>query len=265
MYSIAAHKSSAIEPLIAFYHSTKNVNGKAGAILTLHLIGIESTIIGRFKEKFRNAAARNALLDLTSDTTNLSLIIALLARDPWKSDLPFLVDMLRKHNNLELVNALFRYTEKCFPFRDNISADLDTLEVYIKTLAGISRVGKLSVFYDESKWVIEKYDKTENKIVQWIPFSSGRVFWEFELAEDNFSAVSAFFPCDIDTYKSGSCQQFNDLIYNLFRLPDEKVSVFSYCDLQDRFHHYIDGNKMIICTSDITRLRWLTFFNKEQL
>jgi hypothetical protein len=61
MYSIAAYKDSAIEPLVEHFQSTKSENGKYGAICTLHLIGIESSIAGRFIEKFKNKNAREAL------------------------------------------------------------------------------------------------------------------------------------------------------------------------------------------------------------
>ena len=62
MYSIAARGDSAIQSLINVLQSSSNSYAKYGAIYCLHLIGINSTIEGRFYEKFVSPKARTALL-----------------------------------------------------------------------------------------------------------------------------------------------------------------------------------------------------------
>jgi len=68
MYSIAAHNDAAIPPLLELIEQTKNPKAAYGAVLTIHLIGIERTVKGRFYEEFKNKKARAALLSRSASS-----------------------------------------------------------------------------------------------------------------------------------------------------------------------------------------------------
>lgn len=108
MYSIAAHGEAAIEPLMQFMNTVATPQGKYGVVCTLHLIGINSIVAGRFYEEFTSKKARQALLSLLSYSELAPSIIRLLMRDPWQSDVPAYFDLLAKpsENSWVLVNAM---------------------------------------------------------------------------------------------------------------------------------------------------------------
>ena len=86
MYSIAAHGDDAIYPLLSFIKKAKSNRAKYGAILSLHLIGIDRKIAGRFYEEFKkygvtgisNASLRISDIALIGPYTNDSGIVAAL-------------------------------------------------------------------------------------------------------------------------------------------------------------------------------------------
>jgi hypothetical protein len=75
MFSIAARGDSAIGPLVKVVETSTDQKARLGAICTLHLIGIDRKIRGRFVEAFVDAKARNALL---SDRNNEIVRVRLL-------------------------------------------------------------------------------------------------------------------------------------------------------------------------------------------
>lgn len=125
MFSIAARGDNAINELIDFFHTTKSKNGKIGAIYTIHLIGINRTIVGRTSEKFLNPLARKALLNLLNEENLNSIerkkvgfmeestlsyqIMELLSRDPWPSDIPYLFDLLEKKTDEEIIWPILNF------------------------------------------------------------------------------------------------------------------------------------------------------------
>src|SRR5262249_27795033 len=88
MFSIAARAADAIQPLLNVLKRPSPDGEKEGALLCLHLIGIDRRIAGRFSENFVNPKARNALLDALRDTSIQVYVMRLLERDPWQSDIP---------------------------------------------------------------------------------------------------------------------------------------------------------------------------------
>jgi hypothetical protein len=88
MFSIAARGDSAIGPLVKVVETSSNQKARLGAIYTLHLIGINRKIIGRFVEAFVDANARKALLSLLKYDDLQPTIMELLIRDPWKTEVP---------------------------------------------------------------------------------------------------------------------------------------------------------------------------------
>ena len=266
MFSIAAYKDKAIQPLTDYFNSTNSDQGKTGVIYSLHLIGIDGKIAGRFYEQFTDSNARKALLNLANNKAYTSLIASLLARDPWKSDLPTLSKLLKDDStNLELINILFRYTKDDFPFRQNISTSLDTINIFLQDSTGISKIGKLVTVYREKKGEDgNKGNNMKNLIIQWNGIT-GRVFRKLIIIQSEIKKVQDYFFCDKSQLEKSKCAVLNDLLYDLFQLSTDKVSVFSYDDSRDIFFHYVDNNNLIICTAQQARLKWLDYLKSKNL
>ncbi|HVV54346.1 MAG TPA: hypothetical protein VHC47_03420, partial [Mucilaginibacter sp.] len=135
MYSIAHYKNQAIPALVNFIDTAKNKNARLGGLLTLHLIGINSKIAGRFVEDFSNKNARLALLRYLDDKSLHSTVVSLLMRDPWLSDLPSLMDYLSKpgRDYSKVLNALQRYEFDEKPLRQKITDTIFDRTFSIKT------------------------------------------------------------------------------------------------------------------------------------
>lgn len=263
MYSIAAYKDKAIQPLLDLYSTTNTRNGKYGVIYTLHLIGIDSRITGRFSEEFVDTNARVALLQLAKDAKYRSTAISLLARDPWKSDLPTLARLLQENYNKTLVNALFRYTGGDSPFRQDIPPSLNNIQVYIEDTKGVFKIGELKTFYTENQQSnSDKGNAIENAVVQ-IDLPNGRVFRKFHAYGPNMKISQSYFKCDAAKLADGNCTEVNDVLDDLFMASFHKVSPFSFCDFDDAYHHYFNGTDFVICTDAVTRLRWLDYLKKK--
>lgn len=133
MFSIAAHGDEAIPRLVEFFRTAKSEAGKSGAIYTLHLIGINRTIVGRFSEKFVNPKAREALLSLLPDKQYAYWIMELLMRDPWQSDVPRLFEVLSKETDDDIaypvINALKRYDIKGLSLINEIPDTISDLNI----------------------------------------------------------------------------------------------------------------------------------------
>ncbi len=237
MYSIAAHKNEAIQPLLNFIKHSKSNKSKLGAIYCLHLIGIDSKIVGRFNEEFVNPKARQALLSLIYQPELTDLVVSLLARDPWQTDLPILIHYLKYYPlNLKLINSLFRYEKSKAPFRQDIKENIDKLPVFLKDSAGLHRIG------------------TYNGITKKFHASS----WSYSILESNFKCTSFHI-------SNGTCEDLQNKLYDFTLLSKEKVSIYSYCDLtRDNFHHFVvKGRILVICTPNQTLKRWRLFYDNK--
>lgn len=111
MFSIANYKDKALKPLIRYINNTDSLKSKLGALYTIHLIGINSKVAGRQYEEFKDTLARNAILSFIDDPLLHRDVIRLLRRDPWPSDIPFLIDYLSKPDRdyQFVIDALRRY------------------------------------------------------------------------------------------------------------------------------------------------------------
>jgi hypothetical protein len=94
MFSIAARGDSCIQPLLDLIEANPDSYVTYGAVYTLHLLGIDRRIAGRFYEEFTNVKARKALLSLLKYPNLHEQVVALLVRDPWVSDIPVLIQRL---------------------------------------------------------------------------------------------------------------------------------------------------------------------------
>lgn len=135
MYSIANYKDKAIQSLINFIDTSKNKYARIGGLYTLHLIGINSTIVGRFIEDFSNSKARTALLRYLNEKDLNRTVTLLLMRDPWLSDLPELIKCLETENKdgSNILNALYRYTFEGKPINQKITDTIFAKEFKVAT------------------------------------------------------------------------------------------------------------------------------------
>lgn len=118
MFSIADKGEVIIEELIQHFKTSESRSEKLGIIYTLHLIGIKGKVAARTYESFKSKKARKALLSLVQEGTFNTTIARLLARDPWLSDVPILMNYLAHEKNTAytwpVVKALIRYNPPDF-------------------------------------------------------------------------------------------------------------------------------------------------------
>jgi hypothetical protein len=237
MYSIASRKETAIEPLITFYNSTNSKKGKYGVLYCLHLIGIESTITGRFTEKFVNQNARNALLSYVYSKNERirDLAIELLMRDPWASDVPILMDAMQKSNNdsWTIVNALIRYLPNEGPIQNEINENLKYRVIEFNTPDDICN----------KKFIPNILQAINNNLP------------EFVSIEENLLKKNL---------KGYSCKGFQSS--NLEKLIKDITNnnVFNYCSLGCKVQYYVKGDKIYICSSETAKNRWLDWWENEK-
>lgn len=128
MYSIAVHGDRAIDPLVKFIKSTGNEHAKYGAVYTLHLIGADK--IDEISEHFIDKKVRNALLSLLKDTTCGELVMSLLLRDPWQSDVPRLFTTIASDKFAWYVTSgLNQYQLDNYPLDGTVPKNINKIKV----------------------------------------------------------------------------------------------------------------------------------------
>jgi hypothetical protein len=135
MFSIAVHSDSAIDPLLNFIDTTKCNAAKFAAFYTIHLIGINCKIQGRFYEEFVDLKARDALFKLLAQNDYLrSDAMRLLIRDPRESDVPKLFDILDSTSTdcWQITSGLLRYDLKDKPFAQKVPQELLEKKIKLK-------------------------------------------------------------------------------------------------------------------------------------
>lgn len=140
MFSIAARGDTAIPELLQFFKTDANENGRIGVIYTLHLIGINRSVAGRYTEHFVNRQAREALLSLLEDLQYATTIMSLLIRDPWKSDIPRLFELMTNKDQPELlwplIGALERYKIAGLPLNNQLPDTLSRVAIHLPDSLG---------------------------------------------------------------------------------------------------------------------------------
>lgn len=130
MYSIGVYRGRALPLLVNFARTNPSRHAKYGAVLSIHLIGIELKSNHEGKEKFINPQARKALIDLLSEPELQIQILQLLIRDPWPLDIPYLFKYLKTDtpHAWGFVKALQAYNLYQRPVHQELPAPLDALE-----------------------------------------------------------------------------------------------------------------------------------------
>lgn len=128
MYSIATYGEKAIDPLLAFVDTAKNIHAKYGSVFTLYLIGTNGKPGNRLFENFYNKKARTALLSLLSDKDVGETAMSLLLRDPWQSDVRLLMlNINQDPSSWYVVSALNQYHLPDYPLDGPVPENIKNL------------------------------------------------------------------------------------------------------------------------------------------
>lgn len=256
MYSIAAHGEKAIDPLLSFIKNSQSTKARYGALLTLHLIGIDRKIAGRFREEFKDKRVRNIFYKLLNDESLRDQVILLLVRDPWPDDLPHLFTLLGHLSDDKcepLVNAVFRYSLTNSSFGGTLPRDSDGARVAVVEPSAITEIGELFVLTkerpDEGSERINKLNRSDTNIVIQFQNPSGqRTVWKFR---DSIGARKRFLP-----YFSG--RDVHEVVHDALR--NDRHFVFRYCDLSDPFNFQVTGTNVYLITPAAAKARWLKWW-----
>lgn len=241
MFSIASRGNESIQALTDFFMTTQNKKGKIGAIYTLHLIGIDRQIVGRFYEKFISPAARTSLLKLLYQPEFTYPIMELLMRDPWKSDVPYLIEILQSSANEEacwpIVNALNRYKID-LPVTNNLSDSLNDLSIRLE----VENENTLENDFDFSGQIKEALKKYKIQFPE-------KINVEEKLFDD-----------DLSKYYKTKLSSNLSISNFLSSLGIERNNPFSYSHIGCKIQYYVDNGKLYFCTIDTARQRIMNWW-----
>lgn len=138
MYSIAAWRDSALQPLTEFIGKTKCLKAKVGALYSLYLIGVKSYVDSIAPHnKFTDVNSRSAILKLLVSEDSLNYWIAdVLKRNPIYNDIGWLMTALEteKGEKWPIVNLLTIYELPGFPIHQKIAKEIADIEILIPKL-----------------------------------------------------------------------------------------------------------------------------------
>jgi hypothetical protein len=236
MYSIACYNDKAINILVDFIENTESLRGRIGALYTLHLIGIKCHIVGRFHEAFLDTLARKAIISYLNDPDLHETVVFLLMRDPWETDLPYLMEYLSKTDKdySKLLSALQRYGFKNKPFGQNLPKEMTSREIEVKTVEQYSRQPIEDML--ALKHALGDSILIDNEIL------SSQEWIESELSLKSGSVKSEY-------------QRIGTLIENLSN------STFSYCTFSNRFFYVYQDNIIHIYGPTRAREIWLDWWS----
>ncbi len=231
MYSIAAYKEAAVDPLLDFIEKSTTEHARHGAFLTLHLIGIESKIAGRYYEEFTNKKAREALLSLLSLEQYQNEIIGLLIRDPWPSDIPYLFNVIKRNSpyGWKFIKALQRYDLKNAPVHQKIPQDIAVI--------GISQI-KYATSEEYYKHITDELSKA----------GGTRFIIETDLLNSEFWKSN---------YHEGVIGgDFESILHHLTEC--------GYIRFGDPIEYYVKNDRVCLCSIKTAKERWIEWYNKNK-
>jgi len=248
MFSIAAYGDSAVGPLLTLVDTTSVERARIGAIYTLHLIGINRTIAGRFMEKFVDSNARGAMLSLLKYPELQSTIMSLLTRDPWRSDVPRLFEMMMSTDEScwAIGCGLLHYNLANPPVDQELPEALSHLYISLKNANFRAK------------------DPTENIEAQMhaaldsiVALKSDLIEVEQSLFEQKLYGYSWFNP-------TGRVVAVSEYLKTI--TPETDRFSLSYINLGYRIHYYAQEGKVYICSAATAKRRWIAWwlaYNKK--
>jgi hypothetical protein len=247
MFSIAARGDSAIGPLIKLVENSSDRKTRLGGIYTIHLIGINRKIVGRFSEEFVDSNARKALLYLLKYPDFQATIMELLIRDPWKSDLPDLIRCLDKSDSdcWAVVGGLNQYRLEHSPFRQKIPENLRRIVLRLR--------------YTNPDVIEPDFDfeaQMQEIIHLLIDLKNDSIIVERDLINQPlFGTVRHKFG------DSGPGNKYLQL--SVGRFLDDWASNF-FWDLGERFQYYVSNDKLYICSANTAKKRWIDWWANQK-
>lgn len=258
MFSIAAHGEDAIAPLLNFIKNTSSEKAHYGALLSLHLIGIESTIAGRFYEEFKSEKVRAAFYGLLENPKLRDQVLLLLVRDPWPTDLPHVFKLLTTvpdENCRPTVNGLFRYSLGNPAFGGTLSEEAEGAQVVLVQKNATVDIGTMRVITrelpGESSVRINQINNTDKNIV--IQSGKGRKGWVVWKFQDPAEARNRFLPHYSD-------RDVHAVVGEALR--NDQTFTFRYCDLDDPFNYSVVGTNVYIISPAAAKVRWLDWWKQ---
>jgi len=236
MYSIASRGEAAIPLILDFVANTKSNRAKLAAVHSIHLIGINCTVAGRFTEEFESKVARQALLSLLDDQDTAVDVVELLARDPWETDLPKLFDKLSGTD------------VDCHDFGGTLAEEATSPSVVLVTSNGEISLGTLTEMTkkeeNESRGRTNQLSGGDNDlIIQW--GKENRV-WKFENEDWSEKTFANLYPN----------LKLKDVINYAF-LNDKIPHLRYFHGLEDPFNVSIVGEDIRLLTPTVSRRIWL--------
>jgi hypothetical protein len=242
MFSIASRGDTAISVLLDHFTNTQSINGKIGAIYTLHLIGINRQIVGRLSEDFVNPGARSALLKLLPQPKFAYAITELLMRDPWKSDIPYLFDILQRDANDEtcwpIINSLHRYEIPELPITSYLPDSLRNLIIRLH----VNNENSVEHNFDFTRQIKEALRGFENKYPD-------KINVEEKLFNDQLS--------EYYETKLSSSLSIGDFLSSLVI---DRNNPFSYLQIGCKIQYYTDNGRLYFCTINTARQRLISWW-----
>ncbi len=250
MYSIAAHGEAAVEPLIRFLNTSANPHGKYGVVYTLHLIGINSIVAGRFYEEFTNKKARQALLSLLADQQVGSEAIRLLMRDPWQSDVTALFANLRKtsSNGWVLVNALKHHSITGLPIQQELSKKIGNVSFEYPKVMHFSRQERQAAAARHEMNPQDAQILGILKSIRALNISEVQIDDSLLSARQFWGNWSTEFGCE-----------------NCVGVGGKRLSIKTFLDnmSESRIQYTVEGSGLRVCTSGEARQRILTWWDNQ--
>jgi hypothetical protein len=243
MFSIAARGDSAIAPLVNVVEHSGNENAKLGAIYTIHLIGINRRIIGRFSEAFVDTNARTALLYLLRYPDWQPTIMALLIRNPWKSDVPDLIRTMQQSDSdcWAVVAGLNRYRLADPPVHQPIPDNIKNVVVKLQYSDPMTLKSDFN-FEGQMQEALDSIIALRNNLIAVDTALQKQKLWgnlRNKLGNHKFP----------DGSQGTSIGEILD--------PFGSTAFF---DVGKKIQYYIDDGKLYICTADTAKKRWIKWW-----
>ena len=248
MFSVASRGDRAIGPLIHVVENSSNDNARIGAIYTIHLIGINRKIVGRFEEKFVDTNARKALLYLLKYPDWQPTIMELLIRDPWKSDVAELIGCLKKSDSdcWAVVGGLNKYKLENAPLRQPIPENLRNIVLKL-------RYSNPDVLERDFDFEGQKQEILDSLIA----LKNGSIIVERALLNRSLCGNMR-----IKLGHAGPGDRYLQLSVAEF-LDPFGISMFN--QVGDRFQYYFDTGKLYICSASTAKKRWIDWWASQTI
>lgn len=256
MFSIAARKDSAISPLLNFIISTHNPHAKLGAVYTLHLIGIESRIAGRFHEEFNNRAARKALLSLLKYEDLMEPVMCLLIRDPWLSDVPALFRLMgqSKSSCWSVVNSLKHYGLTNIPLSEPIPDKIANEEIKFP-YTNLSILERNYDFEAQMQQLLKAIKSLHNPNIQIETSLFGMKLWGNIKYKINGQVLD----------KNTLTTTVGAFLSQVVSKDSNRTLASEFSDTGNKIQYFITNDMLFICSANTAKTKLLNWWGEQSL